>query len=336
MAPQPAPHVGPTQGHLIVERPRRLRRNAALRRLVAEYRLSGESLIQPLFVREDLTEPRPIASMPGQVQHCLASLPDAVARAAAAGVGGVMLFGIPAQRDAVGSAGQHPDGILNRAVRAALTAAAGRTVVMADLCLDEFTDHGHCGVLTDTGHVDNDATLHHYQRMAVSQADAGAEVLGLSGMMDGQVAAVRGALDAAGYDDVVLLAYAAKYASAWYGPFREAVQSALEGDRRTYQQDPANRREALRETALDLAEGADVVMVKPAMGYLDVLADVAALSDRPVWAYQVSGEYAAIEAAAANGWVDRDALIRETVLGIHRAGADAVLTYWATELAESL
>ncbi|MEI2717532.1 MAG: porphobilinogen synthase [Candidatus Nanopelagicales bacterium] len=321
---------------MTAQRPRRLRRTAALRRLVAEHRLNAAALVQPLFVAEDVSQPRAVTSMPGVVQHSLDSLPAAVSRAAAAGIGGVMLFGIPSARDAIGSQGPAQDGILNRAIGRARDAAEGRLVVMADLCLDEFTDHGHCGVLTDTGAVDNDATLGHYGAMAVAQAAAGAEILGLSGMMDAQVGAVRSALDAAGHPDTALLAYAAKYASAWYGPFREAVQSTLTGDRRTYQQDPANAREAIREVDLDLAEGADIVMVKPAMGYLDVVAAVAARSDRPVWAYQVSGEYAAIEAAAANGWLDRDAVIRETILGIHRAGADAVLTYWATELAESL
>lgn len=321
---------------MTVHRPRRLRRTDALRRLTAEHRLHPAALVQPLFVAEDLTGERPITSMPGVVQHGIDSLPGAVGRAAAAGVGGVMLFGIPSSRDGIGSQGWAPRGILNRAIRSARDTANGRLVVMADLCLDEFTDHGHCGVLTDTGEVDNDATLGHYGAMAVAQAEAGAEILGLSGMMDHQVGAVRSALDTAGHPDTVLLAYAAKYASAWYGPFREAVQSTLVGDRRTYQQDPANAREARRELDLDLSEGADIVMVKPALGYLDVVADIAARSDRPVWAYQVSGEYAAIEAAAANGWLDRDAVIRESVLGIHRAGADAVLTYWATELAEAL
>lgn len=319
-----------------MERPRRLRRTAALRRLVAEHRLAPAQLIQPLFVAEGRTEPASINSMPGQVQHTLTSLAESVDEAVRAGVGGVMLFGVPQERDATGSAGSDPAGILNRAIAVAGEVADGRCVVMSDLCLDEFTDHGHCGVLSDTGAVDNDETLSHYQRMALAQARAGADVLGLSGMMDGQVGAVREALDAAGFDDVALLAYAAKYASAWYGPFREAVASTLVGDRRTYQQDPANRREALREVTLDIAEGADIVMVKPAMGYLDVLADIARICDRPVWAYQVSGEYAAIEAAAANGWLDREAVIAESVLGIVRAGADAVLTYWATELARSL
>ena len=298
--------------------------------------MSPRSLIQPLFVAEAATEPRPIDSMPGQVQHSLTSVGDAVARAAAAGVGGVMLFGIPEHRDATGTQAFAPDGILNRAIARCVEEAGDDLVVMADLCLDEFTDHGHCGVLDDCGQVDNDQTLAHYADMAVAQADAGVAVVGLSGMMDGQVKAVRSALDVSGFPDVIILAYAAKYASAWYGPFRDAVESALSGDRRAYQQDPANRRESLREATLDLAEGADIVMVKPALGYLDVLADVAAMSDRPVWAYQVSGEYAAIEAAAANGWLDRDALMHETILSIHRAGADAVLTYWATELAESL
>ncbi|NCT92126.1 porphobilinogen synthase [Cellulomonas sp. APG4] len=318
-------------------RPRRLRRTPALRRLVAETHVQPAQLVLPMFVREDATEPVPITSMPGQVQHTRDSLRRAVTEAAAAGVGGVMLFGVPAERDATGTAACRPDGVLNAALRDVVAEVGDALVVQADLCLDEFTDHGHCGVLDSRpgreGTVDNDATLEIYGQMAVAQAEAGAHLLGLSGMMDGQVAAVRDALDAAGHDDVVLLAYAAKYASAFYGPFREAVDSALTGDRRTYQLDPANRREGLREVELDLAEGADVVMVKPAGSYLDVLAEVAAMSDVPVWAYQVSGEYAMVEAAAAQGWIDRRGAITESVLGIRRAGADAVLTYWATELA---
>jgi porphobilinogen synthase len=244
-----------------------------------------------------------------------------------------MLFGVPETRDAVGSAASDPDGILNVATRAVVAEVADALVVQTDLCLDEFTDHGHCGVLDASGRVDNDATLVRYQEMALAQADAGSQLLGLSGMMDGQVAAVRDALDAAGRTDTAILAYAAKYASSFYGPFREAVDSQLIGDRRSYQQDPANRREGLREATLDLEEGADILMVKPAMSYLDVLADVAAMSDVPVWAYQVSGEYAMIEAAAANGWIDRERAILESVTSIKRAGADAVLTYWALELA---
>ncbi|MRH28557.1 porphobilinogen synthase [Microbacterium sp. SYP-A9085] len=316
-----------------VIRPRRLRATPAMRRLVAETRIHPAQLILPLFVREDIAEPAPIGSMPGVVQHTLDSVKQAVQDAAAAGIGGVMLFGIPAGRDAIGSGATDPAGILNRATRVVAAEAGDALVVQTDLCLDEFTDHGHCGVLDAHGTVDNDATLERYRGMALAQAEAGSQLLGLSGMMDGQVAAVREALDAAGRTDTAILAYAAKYASAFYGPFREAVDSQLTGDRRTYQQDPANRIEGLREAALDEAEGADVLMVKPAMSYLDVLADVAAVAQVPVWAYQVSGEYAMIEAAAANGWIDRGRAIRESVTGILRAGAGAVLTYWALELA---
>jgi porphobilinogen synthase len=304
-----------------------------MRRLVAETRIHPAQLILPLFVREDIAEPAPITSMPGVVQHTLDSLKPAVQDAAAAGIGGVMLFGIPAVRDAVGSGATDARGILNRATEVAVAEAGDALVVQTDLCLDEFTDHGHCGVLDARGAVDNDATLERYRDMAVAQADAGSQLLGLSGMMDGQVAAVREALDDAGFADTAVLAYAAKYASAFYGPFREEVDSQLQGDRRTYQQNPANRIEGLREAAFDEAEGADVLMVKPAMSYLDVLADVAAAAHVPVWAYQVSGEYAMIEAAAANGWIDRDRAIRESVTGVLRAGAGAVLTYWALELA---
>ncbi|MGC5165738.1 porphobilinogen synthase [Luteimicrobium sp. DT211] len=313
-------------------RPRRLRTTPALRRLVSEHRLHAADLVLPLFVKESLTEPAPLESMPGVVQHTLDSLAGAVKEAADAGIGGVMLFGIPAVRDAVGSQADAPDGILQRGLRAAVEAAEGRLVVMSDLCLDEFTDHGHCGVLDPGGKVDNDATLTRYQAMAVAQAEAGADVLGLSGMMDGQVAACREALDDAGYTDTAILAYTAKYASAFYGPFREAVDSELQGDRRTYQLDPANGREGIRETDLDLLEGADVVMVKPA-GNLDVLAEVTQRSDVPVAAYQVSGEYAMIEAAAANGWINRRPAIEESLTMIKRAGADVVLTYWAVEVA---
>ncbi len=317
-------------------RPRRLRASGAIRSLAAEYRLDAGRLVLPLFVKEGLRDPAPIASMPGVVQHTPSSLVDAVGEAVDAGVGGVMLFGVPAHRDAQGSAGDDPDGVLNAAVRDVRTATGDRTVVMADLCLDEFTDHGHCGVLDAAGGVDNDATLERYASLALAQADAGAHLLGLSGMMDGQVGHVRAALDAAGRTDVLLLAYAAKYASAFYGPFREAVDSALVGDRRTYQQDPANRTEAMREVRLDVEQGADVVMVKPALPYLDVLADVAAAVDVPVWAYQVSGEYAMVEAAAANGWIDRERAVLETLLSVQRAGAGATLTYWAAEAARLL
>ncbi len=319
-----------------VERPRRLRATGPLRSLVAEHRLHPGELILPMFVREELTEPASITSMPGVVQHSRESLVKAAAEAVDAGVGGLMLFGVPAVRDARGSGADDPDGVLNVALRDVVEAVGDRTVVMADLCLDEFTDHGHCGVLDDAGAVDNDATLERYASMGLAQAAAGAKVLGLSGMMDGQVGYVRAALDGAGYSDVVLLAYAAKYASAFYGPFREAVDSQLKGDRRTYQQDSANGREALREVRLDVAEGADIVMVKPALPYLDVLAAVAREVDVPVWAYQVSGEYAMVEAAAANGWIDRERAITEALVSIKRAGAGAVLTYWAAEVARAL
>lgn len=325
---------GPLDPRRPVDRPRRLRATPAMRRLVAETRLHPAELILPMFVREGATEPVPISSMPGVVQHTTESLKRAVTDAAAAGIGGIMLFGVPEQKDAVGSGATDPDGILNVATRIAVAEAGDALVVQTDLCLDEFTDHGHCGVLDANGYVDNDASLERYRDMGVAQAEAGSQLLGLSGMMDGQVAAVRDALDHAGYGSTPILGYAAKYASAFYGPFREAVQSSLEGDRRTYQQDPANRREGAREVELDIAEGADIVMVKPAMSYLDVLADTAASSPVPVWAYQVSGEYAMIEAAAANGWIDRRRAIEESVIGIRRAGADAVLTYWALELAE--
>ncbi|MDY0913516.1 porphobilinogen synthase [Rathayibacter festucae] len=317
-------------------RPRRLRTTPALRRLVRETRVHPAQLVLPLFVAEGITEPQPIGSMPGVSHHSLDSVRRAATEAAEAGLGGVMLFGVPTTRDAVGSGATDPDGVLNAATRAVVEEVGDALVVQTDLCLDEFTDHGHCGVLDERGRVDNDATLLRYEQMALAQAEAGSHLLGLSGMMDGQVGAIRAALDGAGHLDTAILAYSAKYASSFYGPFREAVQSTLEGDRRTYQQDPANRREGLREATLDLAEGADVVMVKPAMSYLDVLSDVAAISDVPVWAYQVSGEYAMIEAAAANGWIHREAAIVESVTGIVRAGADAVLTYWAVELANDL
>jgi len=316
-----------------VIRPRRLRQSPALRRLTAETRLHPAELILPMFVREGTSEPVPIGSMPGVQQHSIDSLKRAAVEAAEAGVGGVMLFGVPETRDAVGSAATDPEGILNVATRALVAEVGDALVVQTDLCLDEFTDHGHCGVLDDAGHVDNDATLERYRDMALAQAEAGSQLLGLSGMMDGQVGAVRDALDAVGRHDVVLLAYAAKYASAFYGPFREAVDSQLSGDRRAYQQDPANRREGLREARLDLDEGADILMVKPALSYLDVLSDVAAISDVPVWAYQVSGEYAMVEAAAAHGWIDRRRIVEETLIGARRAGADAIMTYWATEVA---
>ena len=314
-------------------RPRRLRSTPAIRRMVAEYRVHPSELILPAFIREGLTEPSPILSMPGVVQHTTDSLKRAAAEAMERGVGGIMLFGIPEHRDATGSAGIDPDGVLNRAIADVRAEVGDELVIMSDVCLDEFTDHGHCGVLAADGSVDNDATLALYAQMAVEQAKAGSHVLGPSGMMDGQVAVIRQALDDAGHQDTIVLAYAAKYASAFYGPFREAVDSQLVGDRRTYQMDAANRREAILEVELDIEEGADMVMVKPAMSYLDVLADVAAMSPVPVAAYQISGEYAMIEAAAANGWIDRRRAIEESVLGIKRAGAQLILTYWASELA---
>jgi porphobilinogen synthase len=289
-----------------------------------------------MFVREGAGDSVPIQSMPGVVQHTIDSARRAVVRAAEAGVGGIMLFGVPAVRDAIGTGATDPDGILNAATRALVAEVGDALVVQTDLCLDEFTDHGHCGVLSVDGSVDNDSTLERYRAMALVQAASGSRLLGLSGMMDGQVAAVRDALDRSGYVDTAVLAYSAKYASAFYGPFRDAVESTLVGDRRGYQLDPANRREGVREARLDIGEGADVVMVKPAGSYLDVLAAVAAVSDIPVWAYQVSGEYAMIEAAAAHGWIDRRRAIEESVLSIRRAGADAVLTYWAVELADWL
>jgi porphobilinogen synthase len=317
-------------------RPRRLRSTPALRRLVAETTVAPRQLVLPMFVKEGATEPVPISSMPGVVQHTRDSLRKAAAEAVAAGVGGVMLFGVPARHDATGSGGVDPDGVLNVALRDVRAEVGDTTVVMSDLCLDEFTDHGHCGVLDEHGAVDNDATLAVYAQMAVAQADAGAHLVGPSGMMDGQVGVVRAALDDAGHRETGILAYTAKYASAFYGPFREAVESQLRGDRKAYQQDPANTREALRELALDLDEGADLVMVKPAMAYLDVVRAVAEVADVPVAAYQVSGEYAMVEAAAANGWLDRDRTILETLTAIRRAGADVVLTYWATEVAARL
>ncbi|MGK5743004.1 porphobilinogen synthase [Micromonospora sp. URMC 103] len=317
-------------------RPRRLRRTPALRRLVSETRVDPAELVVPMFVKEGLTEPRAIASLPGVLQHSRDSLRKAAVEAVQAGIGGIMLFGVPAERDPVGSGGIDPEGILNVAIRDVVAEVGDATVVMSDLCLDEFTSHGHCGLLTPDGEVDNDRTLAAYAEMAVAQADAGVGVVGPSGMMDGQVGVVRRALDAAGHQDVAVLAYAVKYASAFFGPFRDAVESALEGDRRAYQQDPANLRESLREVALDVAEGADMVMVKPALPYLDVVSAVRAAVDVPVAAYQVSGEYAMVEAAAANGWIDRERAMLETLTSIRRAGAQIILTYWAVEAARLL
>ncbi len=317
-------------------RPRRLRRTPALRRLARETHLVPSQLVLPLFVREGISSQVPIGAMPGVVQHSLDSLRRAVAEAAAARIGGVMLFGVPERRDAVGSGADDPNGILNVATEAVVSEVGDALVVQTDLCLDEFTDHGHCGVLAADGTVDNDATLERYTAMGLAQARAGSAMLGLSGMMDGQVGAVRQALNAEGFTDTALLAYSAKYAGAFYGPFREAVDSQLTGDRRSYQLDPGNGREGVREALLDVDEGADVVMVKPALPYLDVLADVRAAVDVPVWAYQVSGEYAMVEAAAAHGWIDRRGAVLESLLGIRRAGADAILTYWALEAAHWL
>lgn len=306
-----------------------------MRRLVAQTSLEPRHLVLPMFVADGLSEPRPITSMPGVVQHTRDSLRRAAADAVTAGVGGLMLFGVPRDesKDALGSAGLDPDGVLNVALRDLAADLGDATVLMADTCLDEFTDHGHCGVLDAHGRVDNDATNEQYVKLAVAQAHSGAHVVGPSGMMDGQVAAIRDGLDEAGHDDVAILAYAAKFASAFYGPFREAVGSSLSGDRRTYQQDPGNAREAVHEIELDIDEGADVVMVKPAMSYLDVVAAAADVSPVPVAAYQISGEYSMISAAAANGWIDLQASALESLVSIRRAGADIVLTYWAAEAA---
>ena len=318
------------------DRPRRLRTTPAVRRLVAETDLAARQLVLPMFVREGAAEPVAISSMPGVVQHSRDSMRRAVAQAAELGVGGVMLFGVPEHKDAVGSGGLDPQGVLNLAIGDAVAEVGSALVVMSDLCLDEFTDHGHCGLLDEQGRVDNDATLEIYAAMALAQARAGAGMLGPSGMMDGQVGVVRSALDAAGYTDVAVLAYAAKYSSAFYGPFREAVASSLVGDRRTYQQDPANRREAVREARLDVGEGADIVMVKPALAYLDLVRDVREAVQVPVAAYCVSGEYSMVEAAAAQGWIDRERAVLEVLTGVRRAGADVVLTYWAVEVAAAL
>jgi porphobilinogen synthase len=315
---------------------RRLRRTPALRRLVAETSLQARQLVLPVFVREGATEPTPIGSMPGVVQHTRDSVRKAAAEAAELGLGGIMLFGVPTEKDAVGSGAVDPDGILNVAIRDVVAEVGDALPVMADLCLDEFTDHGHCGVLTPSGTVDNDATLAVYAEMALAQAAAGVDLVGPSGMMDGQVGAVRAALDGAGYQDVAILAYSTKYASAFYGPFREAVDSSLQGDRRTYQQDGGNVVEGVREALLDVEEGADLVMVKPALAYLDVVRAVREAVDVPVAAYNISGEYAMVEAAAAHGWIDRDAAILETLTSIRRAGADVILTYWAAEVAPRL
>jgi len=312
-------------------RPRRLRSTPAMRRMVAETRVAPSQLILPVFVREGALEPVPISSMPGVVQHTRDSLKQVAHEAVSAGLGGIMLFGIPEAKDAVGSGALDPAGILNVAIADVVAEVGDDLTVMADLCLDEFTDHGHCGVLDEAGRVDNDRTLTIYADMAQAQAAAGVHMVGPSGMMDGQVRVIREALDRAGAQDVSILAYSAKYASAFYGPFREAVDSSLVGDRKTYQQDGANRREGVREALLDVAEGADIVMVKPALAYLDVISAVRAAVDVPVAAYNISGEYSMIEAAAERGWIDRRAAIEETLTSIARAGADVILSYWALE-----
>ncbi|NMA53610.1 MAG: porphobilinogen synthase [Bifidobacterium sp.] len=321
---------------MFAHRPRRLRQSGPMRNLVAQNRLAPADLILPAFVKEGAEQPIDISSMPGVQQHSMNSLKAAARDAAEAGVGGIMLFGVPEMLDAQGSAGVDPNGILNVALREVVAEVGEDMVVMADTCLDEFTDHGHCGVLDDSGNVDNDATNAIYARLAVAQAEAGAHVVSPSGMMDGQVEVIREALDAAGHTNTAILAYSAKYASAFYGPFREAVDSALTGDRKTYQMDSANRTEAILETELDIQEGADMVMVKPAMSYLDILRDVANMSPVPVAAYQISGEYAMIEAAAANGWIEREPAMLESLTAIRRAGAQNILTYYATEAARLL
>ncbi len=317
-------------------RPRRLRRTPALRRLVSDIAVRPSDLVLPMFVREGVGEPVPISSMPGVVQHSYESLIKAAVEAVEAGVGGLMIFGVPQRKDARGSGADDPGGVLNVALRRLSAELGDSTVLMGDLCLDEFTDHGHCGVLDANGAVDNDATLERYAAMGLAQAESGVHVVGTSGMMDGQVATVRAALDAAGHIDVGILGYAPKFASGFYGPFREAVNSSLTGDRKSYQQDPARPvREALAEVAQDVAEGADLVMVKPALPYLDVLRAVSDACPVPVAAYQISGEYAMVEAAAERGWLERDRVIAETLTSIKRAGASVILTYWAAEVARS-
>jgi porphobilinogen synthase len=320
-----------------VVRPRRLRRTPALRAMVAETSLRPAELVLPVFVKEGISEPRPVGSMPGVVQHTGDSLRKAAAEAAAAGVGGLMVFGVPSVKDGRGSAADDPAGISQLALAGLRAEVGDAMVIMADLCMCEYTDHGHCGLLTESGDVSNDATLERYAAIAVAQAEAGAHMVAPSGMMDGQVAAIRTALDAAGHGETGICAYSAKYASAFYGPFREAAEGAPSfGDRASHQQDPPNAVEALREVALDLDEGADMVMVKPALAYLDVIRRVADAVPVPVAAYQVSGEFAMVEAAAANGWLDRDRAIAETLIAIRRAGATVILTYWAAEFARGL
>jgi len=321
-----------------VQRLRRLRRTPALRRLVAEARLGVDDLIAPLFVREGIDNPAPIASMPEQSQHTIDSLVVEAKRLVSLGLPGLILFGVPSLRDATGTEAYNPGGIVQRALRAVRDAVGDQLVLMTDLCLDEYTDHGHCGVLGVDGAVLNDPTIELYGRIAVAQAEAGADVVAPSGMMDGQVAAIRAALDGAGYDQVAILAYAAKYASALYGPFRDAVDVSIVGggDRRAYQQDPHNRREALSEIAQDLSEGADMIMVKPAMTSLDVLSAARRSVRVPLAAYHVSGEYAMVHAAAAAGWIDGPAVALEQLVALKRAGADFILTYFAAAVAEQL
>ena len=317
---------------------RRLRRLPAMRRLVAESSLGVDDLVAPLFVREGIDSPVPIPSLPGVVQHTVASLVLEAKRLASLGIPALVLFGVPTAKDAVGSGASDPDGIVQVALGELRTALGDELLLMADLCLDEYTDHGHCGVLDQHGEVDNDLTLVRYGEVAVAQAGAGAHLVAPSGMMDGQVGAIRAALDGSGHDDVGILAYAAKYASALYGPFRDAVDVTIAGggDRKGYQQDPRNRREAIEEVRLDVEEGADLVMVKPALAYLDVIAAVRAAVDVPVAAYHVSGEYAMVAAAAERGWLDREAVALEHLGAIKRAGADVILTYFAAEVAEAL
>ncbi|MBM9503658.1 porphobilinogen synthase [Actinacidiphila acididurans] len=330
------PSVFPDGGTRPYYRPRRLRRTPALRRFTAETRIGPANLVQPLFLREGLSEPREIPSMPGVFQHTRDSLRKAAVEAVDKGVGALMLFGIPEHKDPRGSGALDPEGVLQVALRDVSAEVGDATVVIGDINLDEYTDHGHTGVLDANGDVDNDASIELYARVAVVQAEAGAQVVAPSGMMDGQVRRIREALDAAGHQSVAILGYSAKYASHFYGPFRDAVESTLRGDRKTYQQHPGNIRESLREVELDVAEGADMVMVKPALAYLDIVRLIADQVQVPVAAYQVSGEYAMVEAAAAKGWIDRDQIVRESLAAIHRAGATQVITYWAAEFADSL
>jgi porphobilinogen synthase len=335
-SPLTNPLLGASGPSFPTHRPRRLRRSASLRALTAETHLHPKSLIQPLFVREGLSEPKPIASMPGMVHHTRESLRKAAVQVVTAGVGGLMLFGIPIHKDPEGTQASDPDGIVQQALSDVVTELGDDVVVMGDINLDEYTDHGHSGVLGADGHVDNDRSLLRFAEVAVAQARAGAHVVAPSGMMDGQIGAIRHALDEAGFPHVAILGYSAKYASSYYGPFRDAVKTSLVGDRKTYQQYPGNVRESLREVRLDIAEGVDMIMVKPAMGYLDIVRLISEYADVPVAAYQVSGEYSMIEAAAANGWISRENAILESLISIRRAGATMILSYWSTEFAHRL